>query len=74
MSPWIDDPDTGTSHYEKPKRRTNREYQREAEQAAGREAESFGAKMARLKAEKKQAQADAAEVVRRLESLEVQGS
>lgn len=72
MSPWVDDPDTGTSYYEKPKRKTNRELQREAEKAAGREPaveeESFGAKMARLKREKAEAQAQA------LDSLEVQGS
>lgn len=97
MSPWVDDPETGTSHYEKPKRRSNREHLDQAmalrdlatvhnaEQqlrddgtielgADPATVESFGAKMARLKAEKKAAQQAALDVIAKLESLEVQGS
>lgn len=79
MSPWVDDPETGTSHYEKPKRKTNRELRREAERAAGLEEtpdpeESFGAKMARIKREKKAIEANRLAVIARLESMEVQGS
>jgi hypothetical protein len=65
--PWVDDPETGTSHYERAKKKKPSVEERKTAEAQ----ESFGDRMARIKREKAQAQEDAAAVVAKIMAGEV---